>query len=87
TALICEALGENEICYGNREVEITPNDIEEPIEFLDPGDLLPLNQVRSLRLSTLDLENDIWGVAQIRLLLADFRNIQDVELLLFGDVF
>jgi hypothetical protein len=83
---ICEALGKNEICYGNRQVEITPRQDDEPVEFMTPGDLLPLNQVRSLRLSTLDLEQNLWGVAQIRLLLADFRNLQDVELLLFGDV-
>lgn len=86
-AQVCEALGPNEVCYGNRNVDVLPRNTRSILEFDEPGDQLPLNQVRSLRLSTLDLENDFWGIAQMRLLLADLRNLQDVELLLFGDVY
>jgi len=86
-ALTCEALGQNEVCYGNRQIEVTPNNERIPLEFFAPGDLLPINQVQSLRLSTFDIENELWGVAQIRLLLADFRNVQDIQILLFGDVY
>lgn len=84
---LCQALGQNEVCYGNRQVEAIPFDDVLDLQFNVPGDLLPLNEVQSLRLSTLDLNNSLWGVAQLRLLLADFRNLQDVELLLFGDVY
>ncbi|MCL4253254.1 MAG: hypothetical protein KJ043_05690, partial [Anaerolineae bacterium] len=84
---VCQALGQNEVCYGNRQVEAIPFDDVFDTQFSAPGDLLPLDEIQSLRLSTLDLNNNLWGVAQLRLLLADFRNLQDVELLLFGDVY
>jgi len=84
---VCPAMGTNEVCYGNFEVNVvTQGDVPDDFNFTDPGDNANLAFVRSLFLSSLDPQHDRWGIAQMRLLANLTRGSQDITILLFGDV-
>lgn len=61
----CRRIGSNEICYGNYRLdsEISP---EFGGSFSYVGDVISLNFLKSLFASPLDLDNNIWGVAIIK---------------------
>lgn len=83
---ICFGTGRNQVCYGNNNVEITPYE-EIQLEFDAPGDIAALEQIRTLSLSALDVENGQWGIALIRMLAnLNPSESEDVTVLLFGDV-
>lgn len=85
---VCSELDNNQVCYGNFEVGA---DLQEDIELPDfnfetPGDLADLENIKSIYLSALDPEADIWGIAQMLLLASTSKGTQELNLLLFGDV-
>lgn len=83
---VCTGVGRDQVCYGNYEVNAIPFDTEAELGFDNPGDTTNLAEVRSLYLSALDPDQDVWGIAQMRLSASTSRGLQDVTLLLFGDV-
>jgi hypothetical protein len=83
---ICIGTGRNQVCYGNNDVNLMLyGDVE--IEFDAPGDIAEINNIRTLSLSALDVENGQWGIAVMHLLAnLDPSQSEDVTVLLFGDV-
>jgi SH3 domain-containing protein len=88
---VCTGIGENQVCYGNFDVgadvlEDVLLDDDFDFNFENPGDLADLADIESLFLSALNPEEDIWGIAQMRLVTASASGAQELNLLLFGDV-
>lgn len=83
----CEATERNEACYGNLQIELTPQENAGELRFAAPGDRVSLLDVQALSLSALT-RPDEWGVALLRVQanLPDTLPGQNATLLLFGDV-
>ena len=58
----------------------------EQLNFNEPGDQADLTRIDSLYLSGLDQTRDVWGIAEMRLLVAESYQPRDMSILLFGDV-
>jgi len=85
--MVCPPTGENEVCYGNFEVNVvTQGDVPEDFHFINPGDNAQLEFIRSLFLSSLDPQRDRWGIAQMYLLANLTQGAEEITILLFGDV-
>jgi len=82
----CGGIGRDEVCYGNYEVNVVAQASAPKFVFDTPGNMTSLGYIRSLFLSALDPEKDIWGIAQMRLFAKTDRGAEDIILLLFGDV-
>ncbi|MBC7812739.1 MAG: hypothetical protein H7175_16410 [Burkholderiales bacterium] len=84
----CGAMGVNSACYGYDNVSATFTE-PMPDDFFDqPSDLAPLETLRSIRTAPLDVENNQWGVAMMKLR-ANIPNTlpgQSVVFVLMGDV-
>lgn len=83
----CISTGRNQLCYGNVHVEATPfNELEWVFE--NTGDLIDIADVQNIRLSSMNLEEQIWGITVMRIQanLPDTSLSQNVSFLLFGDV-
>jgi hypothetical protein len=88
TNKVCDAATRNQACYGHLSLEAQPQDTAKPFKFDSVGDRVDVSQLKSLRLSPMDLDKGNWGVALMRLK-ANIPNSQpnaNVSLLLFGDV-
>ncbi|MBZ0292194.1 MAG: SH3 domain-containing protein [Anaerolineae bacterium] len=85
---VCETTGTSELCYGHFVLEAEPQVGIEDFQFQEPGDIEPVTDVRSLRLSAMDTDASIWGVAvmRVRAVLTGQFDPEDVTFLLFGDV-
>ena len=83
---VCSNTGNNELCYGNNDVEVATRNNAPEIDFSDPGDIMSVSYVQSLYLSALNEVEDLWGVAQMRLVTTTARGPREVTLLLYGDV-
>lgn len=88
TASQCQDTGRNQACYGHIKLEAQPQSGYEDFKFDQIGDTVSLAALRSLRLSALDVENQLWGVALMRVQanLPNNEPSQNAEFLLFGDV-
>ena len=84
----CAATGRNQACYGYVSLEATPREGVQEFLFDKQGDLANVADLDTLRLSALDLENDQWGIALLKLQanLPETLPGQNVTFLLFGDV-
>ncbi len=83
----CAALGDDEACYGHVRVEAVPQDGVEAFKFAEEGDIEALINVKSIRLSPMDLINGSWGVALMRMrAYMQYSEPEPVTFLLFGDV-
>jgi hypothetical protein len=84
----CSGTARNQVCYGNSQLSVTPNEGVTGLAFEKPGDMVGLEQVQALRLSPMDAAASVWGVALLRVQanLPDTLPGQNVTLLLFGDV-
>jgi len=81
----CDGAGLNQVCYGNRAVDLTAA-IEE-YSFEDPGDRVEIEEVRQMVLAPLDVDESEWGIVFMQLQ-ADLENTipgQNITFLLFGD--
>lgn len=90
TSLRCETTDSNQVCYGHIVLDARSRQGLSPFEFAEPGDIVDVVQVQSLRLSAMDTETGQWGVVmmQIEATLAATditSDDQDVQILLFGD--
>ena len=84
----CAATGRNQACYGFVSLDATPREGAENFLFDKQGDVADVADISTLRLSALDVENDEWGIALLKLQanLPDALPGQNVTFLLFGDV-
>ncbi len=84
----CQGTMRNQACYGHEWINADFKPDAEAGIFDHVGDTASLVDMRSLRLSPMDLQNEYWGVALMRLQanLADEPATQNVTLLAFGDV-
>lgn len=85
---VCDATGRNQACYGHLHLEAQPQAPDIPFKFNQVGDRVNITNLGTLRLSPMDMQNDSWGVALMRLQ-ADIsanRPGSNVTLLIFGDV-
>lgn len=84
----CAETGRNQACYGYVSLEATAREDAQNFSFTQQGDLANVADIDTLRLSALDLENDQWGIALLKLQanLPDTLPGQNVTFLLFGDV-
>jgi uncharacterized protein YgiM (DUF1202 family) len=87
TQIVCSELGSNQACYGHILVDVRPREGIEELLFTTEGDLANLLDVQSLRLSSMDLNTNSWGVALMNLEAhMQYAEPEDVTLLLYGDV-
>jgi hypothetical protein len=86
--LACQSTGRNQACYGNVALSAEPQPGVDDFTFSKTGDLVSVADLRTLRLSPMNLEGGTWGVALLRLQanLPDTIPGQNVTFLLFGDV-
>ena len=70
----CADVGTDAVCLGNPRLKVKP----ESADFSQPGDMLALDGVESLTLSSMSEAFDAWGVVQM--------DMQDVQVAVFGDV-
>ncbi len=84
----CASINRNQACYGNIRLDATPRESSTPLSFTKPGDLADLVNVQALKLSPLDAQNNIWGVALMKVQadIPDTLPGQNVTFVLFGDV-
>ena len=84
----CAITGRNQACYGNISLEATPREGVENFTFEQQGDIAGVADVDTLRLRGLDPEENIWGIAlmKIQANLPDALPGENVTFLLFGDV-
>src|SRR5687768_17460399 len=63
----CDGTVSNNVCYGNTivEAELVPNASE---SFSERGDIVAVNELRSLSASPLNLDNDDWGIAVFKIM-------------------
>ncbi len=85
---LCESTRRNQVCYGHVEIEADPQPGIRNFRFNQEGDITDLSNVRSLRLSPMNLETLAWGVSLLRVQanLPDSIPGQYVTLITFGDV-
>lgn len=87
THQLCERIGENQACYGHVLVDALPQDHVEEFAFSQEGDIAELVDLKTIRLSPMDLESGLWGVALMNLrAYMQYASPQPVTFLLFGDV-
>ena len=84
----CALTGRNQVCYGNIVLEAEPQTGVPIFNFDKPGDIVDVAQMNTLRLSPMQTENNVWGVALMRIQanLPDTLPGQNVLFLLFGDI-
>jgi hypothetical protein len=84
----CAGLGRNQACYGNHVLEAEPQPGFSNFNFDDIGDRIDITGLQSLRLSAMDLNVDLWGVALMRLQANIPHQLvtRNVTMVLFGDV-
>lgn len=84
----CEGIGRNQVCYGNIQLEGEPKAGIEEFVLEAPGDMVDAASLQTLRLSALDEDADMWGIALMNLQANIPATLpgQNVTFLLFGDV-
>jgi hypothetical protein len=80
----CADIRENQVCYGNRNVQARQRINTVDFVFENPGDIIDLSNVESLFVSEIDPSTNEWGVAQLRLQVSGEQGNQDMTMLLFG---
>jgi hypothetical protein len=87
TALICESLGDGEVCIGNGIIEATPREGVSDFSFGLPQERTTITNLAELRLRTLDTENGLWSVVTGRHTLSTTaNNVASANMIVFGDV-
>lgn len=87
TDQLCADTNRNNACYGHDLLEAQPQPNIDTLIFNQPGQKVSVAQIRSLRIFPMDIDDQVWGVALLRLQ-ADLPTSQpeDVTMLIFGSV-
>jgi Bacterial SH3 domain len=87
TDQLCADTGRNNACYGHDLLEAQPQPNVELFTFNQPGQKVDVAQIRSLRLFPMDITDQVWGVALMRLQASlPTSQPEDVTMLIFGSV-
>ncbi len=84
----CEPTELNQICYGHLVLDAQPRTGLADFGFSEPGDIVDVIEVQSLRLSALDTDTGRWGVVRMQIeanLAESIDTPPEVQILLFGD--
>jgi len=84
TQLVCDAIDADEACYGNFTIEAQP----QTLDFDQSGDIVGVEEIDSLRLSSMNETSQEWGISvmNIQALVAGAVAPTSAELVLFGNV-
>ena len=88
TEEVCQtSTGRNQACYGNITLLAEPQPGIDDLTFEQQGDIVDVDMIRTLQLSSMNRDADEWGVAYLQLQanLPDDSS-ENLTLLLFGDV-
>jgi LysM repeat protein len=85
---VCSDTARNEACYGHNALLMVPRAGVTEVAFEQPGDITGLEFIEILQLEEMDVSNNTWGVALLKMQanLPDTMPGQNVTFLLFGDV-
>lgn len=85
---VCDDTDRNQACYGHIRLEAELQSSDLSLKFSEAGDKVDVAHLRTLRLSPLDVQNEEWGVALMKLQADIPASMPDdnVTLLVFGDV-
>jgi hypothetical protein len=88
TQQACDGTGRNQACYGHILLNAELQANASTSGFEHEGDIANVADIRSLRISAMDLESRAWGIAlmQLQASLPDAQVDQNITMLLFGDV-
>jgi hypothetical protein len=83
---VCSDLGRNKACYGHDTVRAELR--SEEIRFSTLGDIVPIQMVKKITTSALDLQRGTWGLSLLKLQanLPDTLPGQNVTFLIYGDI-
>lgn len=84
----CDGTDQNQVCYGHLVLDAQPRPGLLDFGFEEPGDVVDVIEVQSLRLSALDTQTGRWGVVMMQLaatLVEEPVADSAVQILLFGD--
>lgn len=81
----CAALNRNQVCYGNHRIDAET--LQTSLSFSDIGDIIPVDQLATLRTYPLSLDDEEWGVAvlSVQANLPESLPGQNVTVIVFGD--
>jgi hypothetical protein len=84
----CVGAGRNQACYGYAQLTAEPQSGVEHFVFDQEGDIADVFDIQSLRLSAMNVEQRVFGIALMRLQanLPDATPKKNITLLLFGEV-
>ncbi|MCB9457337.1 MAG: hypothetical protein H6671_15230 [Anaerolineaceae bacterium] len=84
----CSATSRNQVCYGNTRLSAVPQSGASDFQFNAPGDIVDLNNLKTLQLSSMNTDSGEWGVALMRVQgdIPDSLPGQNLTVLLFGNV-
>lgn len=84
----CANTGRNQACYGHGTLEAVPCAGVPQLDFNAPGAVVDVAQIERLKLASMNVDQNVWGVALMKLQanLPDTQPGQNVTFLMFGDV-
>lgn len=83
----CTELGTNQACYGHVQIQALPRFGVSALNFEQQGDIAPLHAIQTFRLSSMNPETGMWGVALLNVMAyLQYAAPESVTFLLFGDV-
>lgn len=82
----CATIGNNEVCYGNNDLQAAARPGIEDFSFEAPGDIEEVITMQSLSLSAMNVAQEVWGVVLMRVQASlDVEDQDDVTFVVFGD--
>ena len=67
TTEVCDGAGRNQACYGHVQLAAEPQVGVSNFVFSQSGDVTNVSDIQSLRLSAMNIDAGVWGVALMRL--------------------
>lgn len=82
----CAMIGNNQVCYGNNDLQAAARPGVEDFSFEVPGDIEEVITMQSLSLSAFNAAQEVWGVVMMRVQASlDVEDQNDVTFVVFGD--
>jgi hypothetical protein len=84
----CQAAGQDQACYGNTALFASPTSTAINFIFDAPGDIVPVADIETLRMSEMNERRGEWGISLMRLHVElPSAGVDDnIELIFFGNV-
>ena len=84
----CNNIDKDHVCYGNDTIKVELQNTNGQVSFAKPGDVAPIDNIKSLTAGPLNPDNGDWGVAVLKLQtdnLAETTAGQAATVILYGD--